>query len=134
MKSFGLFNRKIEKILPGRVLTDREDLVCYGFDASSRQGMPLAVVKPDDTDDVSKVAAHAFENNNPIVPRGAGTGMTGGSVPLKNSIILSLEGMNGIIDIDEKNMIACLKPGVINGHLQKKLRKRDSFTRLILQA
>ena len=127
MKSFGLFNRKIENILPGRVLTDREDLVCYGFDASSREGMPLAVVKPDDTNDVSKVAAHAFENNHPIVPRGAGTGMTGGSVPLKNSIILSLEGMNGIIDIDEKNMIACVEPGVINGHLQEKLEEKGLF-------
>ena len=127
MKSFGLFNRKIENILPGRVLTDREDLVCYGFDASSREGMPLAVVKPDDTNDVSKVAAHAFENNHPIVPRGAGTGMTGGSVPLKNAIILSLEGMNEIIDIDEKNMIACVEPGVINGHLQERLEEKGLF-------
>jgi glycolate oxidase len=127
MKSFGLFNKKIENVLPGRVLTDKEDLVCYGFDASLRSGMPLAVVKPDDTNDVSKVAAHAFENNNPIVPRGAGTGMTGGSVPLKNSIILSLEGMNRIIDIDEKNMIACVEPGVINGHLQEKLEEKGLF-------
>jgi len=127
MKSFGLFNRKLDKILPGRVLTDREDLVCYGFDASSREGMPLAVVKPDDTDDVSKVAGHAFENNHPIVPRGAGTGMTGGSVPLKHAIILSLEGMNRIIDIDEKNMIACVEPGVINGHLQEKLEEIGLF-------
>ena len=55
MKSFGLFNKKIENVLPGRVLTDKEDLVCYGFDASLRNGMPLAVVKPDDTNDVSSL-------------------------------------------------------------------------------
>ena len=81
------------------------------------------MVKPVDTNDVSKVAAYAFENNHPIVPRGAGTGMTGGSVPLKNSIIISLESMNRIIDIDEKNMIACVEPGVINGHLQEQLEE-----------
>jgi glycolate oxidase len=125
--SFGLFNKKIDNVLPGRVLTDREDLVCYGFDASLKDGIPLAVVKPDDTHDVSKVAAYAFEKNHPIVPRGAGTGMTGGSVPLKNSIILSLEGMNRIIDIDKKNMIACVEPGVINAHLQEQLEEQGLF-------
>ncbi len=125
--SFGLFNKKIDNILPGRVLTDREDLVCYGFDASSREGMPLAVVKPVETDDVSRVAAYAFNNNHPIVPRGAGTGMTGGSVPLKKSIILSLEGMNRILDIDEKNMVACVEPGVINAHLQEQLEEKGLF-------
>ena len=127
MKPFGLFNKKIENVLPGKVLTAKEDLVCYGFDASLRNGMPHAVVKPDDTNDVSKVAAYAFENNTSIVPRGAGTGMTGGSVPLKNAIILSLEGMNRIIDIDEKNMIACVEPGVINAHLQEQLEETGLF-------
>ncbi len=127
MKSSGNAIKKLEKLLPGTVLSDKEDLVCYGFDASLREGMPLAVVKPDDTRDVSKVAGYAFEHNHPVVPRGAGTGMTGGSVPLKNSIILSLEGMNRILDIDEKNMIACVEPGVINGHLQEQLEDKGLF-------
>lgn len=125
--AFGMFRKNIEKILPGRVLTDREDLFCYGFDASSVKGTPLAVVKPLNTYEVSEVARFAFNSKVPIVPRGAGTGMTGGAVPLQDTVILSLEGMNRIIDIDEKNMIAVVEPGVINGHLQEKLEEKGLF-------
>ncbi len=119
--SFGLFRKKIEKALPGKVFTDKEDLFCYGFDSSSQEGTPSAVIRPVTCREVSEVAAFAFQNKIPIVPRGAGTGMTGGSVPMKDVAVLSLEGMNRIVEIDEKNMIAVVEPGVINGHLQEKL-------------
>lgn len=125
--AFGLFRKKIERVIPGRVFTDREDLFCYGFDASSTEGVPSAVVRPVDTEEVSKIAGFAFNNKVPIIPRGAGTGMTGGSVPLKDTAIISLEGMNRIIDIDEKNMIAVVEPGVINFHLQEKLEETGLF-------
>lgn len=125
--AFGLFRKKIERVIPGRVFTDREDLFCYGFDASSTEGVPSAVVRPVDTEEVSKIAGFAFNNMVPIVPRGAGTGMTGGSVPLEGTAIISLEGMNRIIDIDEKNMIAVVEPGVINFHLQEKLEETGLF-------
>ncbi len=125
--AFGLFRKKIESVIPGRVFTDREYLFCYGFDASSTEGVPSAVVRPVDTEEVSKIAGFAFNNTVPIVPRGAGTGMTGGSVPLKDTAVISLEGMNRIIDIDEKNMIAVVEPGVINFHLQEKLEETGLF-------
>ena len=124
---FGKFRKKIEGILPGRVLTDKEDLFCYGFDASSIDGMPSAVLRPGSAQEVSEAASLAFNSKVPVIPRGAGTGMTGGAVPLKDTVILSLEGMNRIIDIDEKNMVAAVEPGVINGHLQEKLEGKGLF-------
>ncbi len=122
-----MFRKKIENILPGRVLTEKEDLFCYGFDASSTQGIPSAVVMPVNTQEVSEAVSFAFNHKVPIIPRGAGTGMTGGAVPLRDTVILSLEGMNRIIDIDEKNMLAVVEPGVINYHLQEKLEEKGLF-------
>ncbi len=110
-----------------RVLTDPEDLFCYGFDASSKEGLPIAVVKPINLDEVSKIAGFAFKNNIPIVPRGAGTGTTGGAVPLNGSIVISLEGLNRILDIDEKNMVVTVEPGVINSHLKERLESFNLF-------
>jgi glycolate oxidase len=89
--------------------------------------MPLAVLRPGNAREVSEAASLAFNSKVPVIPRGAGTGMTGGAVPLKDTVILSLEGMNRIIDIDEKNMVAAVEPGVINGHLQEKLEGKGLF-------
>lgn len=119
--------KHIKDILPERVLTEPEDLFCYSFDASSLEGLPSAVVKPISTEEVSRVTAFAFEYKIPLIPRGAGTGMTGGSVPLRDSIILSLEGMNRILDVDEKNLVVVVEPGVINAHLQRKLESMGLF-------
>ncbi|MBI4838822.1 MAG: FAD-binding oxidoreductase, partial [Nitrospirae bacterium] len=66
--------KDISDILPGRVLTDPEELFCYSFDASTLEGLPSAVVKPLNAGEVSKAAAFAFERNIPLIPRGAGTG------------------------------------------------------------
>jgi len=119
--------KHIKDILPERVLTEPEDLFCYSFDASSLEGLPSAVVKPINTEEVGRVTAFAFEYKIPLIPRGAGTGMTGASVPLRDSIILSLEGMNRILDVDEKNLVVVVEPGVINAHLQRKLESMGLF-------
>lgn len=121
------FKKKIKDILPARTLTEKEDLFCYGFDASSTEGVPSAVVKPVNTREVAELAAFAYENETPLVPRGAGTGMTGGSVPMNDVVVLSMEGMNRILEIDRDNMIAVVEPGVINGHLQEKLEEKGLF-------
>ncbi|HDZ62157.1 MAG TPA: FAD-binding protein [Nitrospirae bacterium] len=119
--------KNLKNILPQRVFTEPEDLYCYGFDASVNKGLPLAVVRPIDTGEISKAAAFASDNGISIVPRGAGTGMTSGSVPVENSLIFSTEAMNRIIDVDEKNLVAVVEPGVINGHLQKVLESKGLF-------
>jgi glycolate oxidase len=119
--------KNIKDILPDRVFTEEEELFCYGFDASSLEGLPSAVVRPINTEEVSKVVAFAFKHQIPVIPRGAGSGMTGGAVPLKGSIVLSLEGMNRILDIDEKNMVVTVEPGVINSHLQDRVESKGLF-------
>jgi glycolate oxidase len=119
--------KDLKDILPGRVSTDKEELFCYGFDSSKEEGLPSAVVRPVSTDEVSKVHEYAFKNGLAVVPRGAGSGMTGGSVPLKDSIVLSLERMNSILDIDERNMVVTVEPGVINKDLQNKLEPLGLF-------
>lgn len=121
------FIKKIRKMMPGKVFTDKEDIFCYGFDASSTEGVPSAVIRPSSTSEVSEIASLAFETGTRLVPRGAGTGMTGGAVPIEDTVVLSFEGMNRIIDIDHKNMVAVVEPGVINQHLQEKLEEKNLF-------
>jgi len=119
--------KDIRNILPGRVSTEPEELFCYGFDASHVRGLPRAVVSPINTEEVSKAAAAAFKHGIPLIPRGAGTGMTAGAVALKDSVILSLEAMPRILEIDEKNLVAVVEPGVINSHLQAELEPKGLF-------
>ncbi len=126
--AFGFGRKKIEDLFPdGRVSRETEDLLCYGFDSSRSDNMPSAVVRPVNTEEVSRIAEFASATRTSIVPRGAGTGMTGGAVPLEGAIVLSFEGMNRIIDIDRKNMVAVVEPGVINYHLQEKLEEAGLF-------
>ncbi len=73
---------------------------------------PDIVVKPASTEEVSKVVKLAYENNIPITPRGAGTGLSGGCVPVKGGIVLSTERMTKIIEIDEKNFTITAEAGV----------------------
>ncbi|RPI35999.1 MAG: FAD-binding protein [Nitrospiraceae bacterium] len=118
---------KLSELLPGKTSTDPEDILCYGFDASGLEAPPAAVVWPHDTSDVIKVMEYAYANGIPVIPRGAGTGMTGGSVPSQGAVILSMEKMNRIIEIDEENLTALVEPGVLNGKFQRELERHKLF-------
>ncbi len=118
---------KLSELLPGKISTEPEDLLCYGFDASGLESEPSAVVWPQDTLDVVKIMIFASENGTPVIPRGAGTGVSGGTVPSKGSIILSLERMNRILEIDTENLNVLVEAGVINGRLQKELERHKLF-------
>lgn len=120
-------NRLLDALPHIKISTDPEDLICYGFDASGIEIHPSAVAWPSTTDDVVKIMKYAYENDIPVVPRGAGTGMTGGAVPLKEALILSLEKMNRILEVDSENLNVLCEPGVINGKLQHELEKRGLF-------
>jgi glycolate oxidase len=110
-----------------RISTQPEDLICYSFDASGFESTPSAVVWPVNTEDVVKVMRYAYENGIPVVPRGAGTGMTAGAVPAKGAIILSFEKMNRILEIDSENLNVLCEPGLINGKLQRDLERIGLF-------
>jgi len=120
-------NRLLDALPHIKISTEPEDLICYGFDASGIEIHPSAVAWPSTTDDVVRIMKHAYENGIPVVPRGAGTGMTGGAVPLKEALILSLEKMNRILEVDSENLNVLCEPGVINGKLQHELEKRGLF-------
>jgi glycolate oxidase len=120
--------KSLKKIFfDGTFSTDKEDLLCYGYDASGIDVIPSAVVWPKSTMDISKLMQFAYKNDINVIPRGAGTGLTGGAVPVKDAIVLSFERMNRILDIDTGNLNVTVEPGVINGRLQRTLEEDGYF-------
>ena len=104
-----------------RYSTASEDLFAYGFDASGLEGAAAAVTWPRNTEEVIKIMRYSWENEIPVVPRGAGSGMTGGAVPSSGAIVLSFERMNRILEVDDVNLNVLVEPGVVNGRLQREL-------------
>jgi glycolate oxidase len=99
----------------------------YGTDALKR-GRPADLVAiPGTTAEVAAIAHLCNEARVPLVPRGAGTGYTGGAVPLHGGVVLSLERFNRILEIDEANLLAVVQPAVINGELQTAVERIGLF-------
>jgi glycolate oxidase len=96
------------------VITKRDDMESYCGDESptSTPHYPEVVVKPASTDEVSMILALANAEMIPVTPRGAGTGVSGGAVPIHGGIVLSLERMNHIKEIDADNFVVVAEPGV----------------------
>jgi glycolate oxidase len=95
------------------VLTAREDLIPYAFDGTAvLRTLPRAVVFPRDAGEVAAVLRLARECGSPVVARGSGTGLSGGSVPVENGIVLCLLRMDRILELDEKNLTILTEPGV----------------------
>ncbi len=107
---------QLSKVLSGSQLLYRlEDLKPYECDAlSAYQVVPLAVAIPDSIEQIKSILALCYENNIPVVARGAGTGLSGGALPHEDGILLSLAKFNKIIAIDSKNHTAVVQPGVRN--------------------
>lgn len=110
-----------------RVLTSPEDLICYSFDATNQSLLPQAVVFPQSAEELSKILILANREKIPVVPRGAGTGYSGGSVAAQGGIILAMNKMDKIIEIDENNLTATVEPGVVTGRLQEEVEARGLF-------
>ena len=104
---------------PGGVLTAPEDLAAYAFDAYSDARLPVAAALPRDAHEVAAVVRIARAHGEPIVARGAGTGLCGGAVPVTGGVVLSLARMNRILSLDARNRIARVQPGVINLDLSR---------------
>lgn len=117
------------KAIVGRayVLTSKEDLLCYSYDAQLLEGLPSVVVEPLNSSQVLAVLKLANAARMPIVPRGAGTGLSGGSVAIKGGVVLSMRRMNRIIEIDEKNLTALVEPGVVTHELYEAARVKGLF-------
>ncbi len=110
-----------------KVFTDPESLSLYGFDASSHRGSPSAVVLAVTTDDVRQTVEFAREHDQTITPRGAGSGLSGGSVPVEGGIVLSCERMKTMESMDPQAMTTIVQPGVVTHTLQENVRKYGLF-------
>ncbi len=108
--------RGLQKILPpGSVLYETEDLKPYECDGlSAYQQVPVAVVLPQSVKQIEAILAFCSEHKIPVVARGAGTGLSGGALPLENGILMSLAKFNRIVNIDVENRTATVQPGVRN--------------------
>ena len=120
--------KKLSAIVGSEFCTARrEDLHCYSFDGAGKTFLPDAVVFPESTAQISAIMRLASEHGFPVVPRGAGTGMTGGCVAVLGGLVLALTRMSRILEIDENNQIAIVEPGVITGDLQNAVKKYGLF-------
>ena len=106
----------MQKILPaGSVLYEAEDLRPYECDGlSAYQQVPMVVVLPETIEQIEDILAFCTNQQIPVVARGAGTGLSGGALPLANGILMSLAKFNRILGIDIENRTACVQPGVRN--------------------
>jgi len=109
------------------VRSDAPALERYGADALGISHLPDLVVIPANTQAIAAVARLCHEHRVPLVVRGAGTGYTGGAVPTRGGVVLSMERLNRILEIDELNLLAVVEPNVITGDLQRAVEKVGLF-------
>jgi glycolate oxidase len=110
------------------VYSDKAHLIAYSYDATRERFEPNAVLFPRHEQDVSDILKYCDEHRIVLVPRGAGSGFTGGALPANGGVVLGFEKhMNKILEIDMQNMVAIVQPGVINMELQKAVEEVGLF-------
>ncbi len=103
---------------PDHLLTSPEERWTYAYDATDRAHMPDAVVFPGSAVEVAAIVRLANEHRFPVVPRGAGTGRSGGSVPIEGGVVVVLTRLNRILEISKDDLVAVVEPGVILGRIK----------------
>jgi glycolate oxidase len=118
---------ELRAAVPGGVLTEPEDLIAYGLDATFFDALPPLVVLPASTAEVSAVHRIATRRRVAITPRAMGSGLSGGSIPLQGSLVLGVARLDKILEIDDIDRVAVVQAGVINARLQAEVEKRGMF-------
>ena len=122
------FVREVKRFLrEAQVILDREGMSHYCYDATEMRFMPDVVLLPTSTEEVSKIMKLAYEMEIPVTPQGGRTGLSGGALPVKRGVVVSLLRMKRILKIDKKNMQVTVEPGVISADLQQALAEDDLF-------
>jgi glycolate oxidase len=109
---------------------DPEQLERYSHDEVTEKeyhAMPEVVVRPRTADEIARIMKLANRERIPVTPRGGGSGLSGGAVPLFGGIALSLDRMNQIIEIDPENMVAVVEPGVITNEIDAAAKEHGLF-------
>ena len=127
--------KKLSSILPDENIGLEPNTIaeCSTDATDLRMELPLMVLFPETTSQIQEIVLLANEMNFSLIPRGGGSGLTGGAIPAaQRSVILSLSRMKKILSIDEKNMVLCAQTGVITLMPSRPQMKRASFLQLIL--
>jgi glycolate oxidase len=123
-----LISSFVKLLGPDRVLTDREDLATYAFDATPvLHQSPGCVLFPTSTEEISQILRKASELGVPVVTRGSGTGLSGGALPVEGCIVLCTVKMDRILKIDPENLTALVEPGVVTMKLDEAVRSHGLF-------
>ncbi len=120
--------KEIEAIVGrGNLSTSIEDRICYSYDATNQRFLPEGVIFPGSAEEVASLVRLASRNSIPIVPRGAGSGFTGGSLPVRGGLVVSTERLNRILEVDRENLFCIVEPGVVTGDLQEEVESMGLF-------
>ncbi|HOW54100.1 MAG TPA: FAD-linked oxidase C-terminal domain-containing protein [Syntrophorhabdaceae bacterium] len=122
------FLREIGEFLrEDQIVTDREYLSHFAYDATERQYMPQTALLPENAEEVSRIMRCSNDHDVPVTPQGGRTGLSGGALPVEGGAVMSFTRLNRIIEIDEENMFATVEPGVISNDLQIELARKGLF-------
>ena len=122
-----LIKRLRDIVGAANISTSTVDRLTHCFDATQRRFLPEVVIHPGSTEEVSRIVCLANEAKIPILPRGAGSGFSGGSLPIHGGIVLVMTRMNRILEIDSDNLIAVVEPGVVTADLQRAVERIGLF-------
>ncbi|MBI5097352.1 MAG: FAD-binding protein [Nitrospirae bacterium] len=116
-----------ESIGKDSVITDRESLLCYSYDATRREAVPDLLLRPGNAEEVSAILRIANREKIVVVPRGAGSGFVGGSVPVQGGMVLSLQRMDRILEVNRDDFYIVVEPGVVTREVQKAAEAEGLF-------
>ncbi len=123
-----IINQFIEIVGPDHILMDTAGMEDYGHDKTEDYFfMPDVVLKPGTANEISEVMRICHDHRVPVTPRGAGTGLSGGALPVQNGVVISMERFNKILNIDEMNLQATVEPGVITEVFQNTVKEKGLF-------
>jgi len=120
--------KRLQKVCGANdVLYNSRDLMLYEYDASLDKALPDAIVLPESTHEVIGIVKIAHQQRIPLIPRGSGTNLSGGTIPQLGGIVMTFSKMNRILEIDLRNRCAVVEPGVFNLDLQEALKSQGYF-------
>ncbi|HEU4920389.1 MAG TPA: FAD-linked oxidase C-terminal domain-containing protein [Candidatus Limnocylindrales bacterium] len=124
------FLEAVKATLPDlRLLEDAVDRESYRLDETAylQAGLPLAVALPTTTAEVSALVRLAAEHRVPVVPRGAGSGLSGGAAGIEGGLTIAMTRMDAVLEIDHENLVVVTQPGIINAELKKRVAAEGLF-------
>lgn len=118
----------LSQIIPGdRMFLDLAERYCYSYDASFGEYLPEIVIQPKNAKEISELVKMANLHKIPVYPRGSGTSLSGGPLPVKGGMVLDLTLLRDKLFIDRENMLAIVSPGVITATIHQKADEAGLF-------